>query len=221
MTTFERQTPVQPGEPAPNFTLPAADREGTVSLEDYRGKSAVLLALFRGLFCPLCRRHIGRLGMTREKLRAVGVEVLGVVATRPERARLYFRHRPPRVMVAADPELMTHRSYGVPRPALTPELAHGMQSTGINPFGEWPEPLPIWGIWDALNPRDGFEMTDIDREDTQRQAGQGAQLIGQFLVDRDGIVRWVNVEGAKEGLPGVGKFPTDEELLAAAQQLAR
>jgi hypothetical protein len=28
MTTTERRAPVQPGEPAPDFTLPAANREG-------------------------------------------------------------------------------------------------------------------------------------------------------------------------------------------------
>jgi peroxiredoxin len=50
MTTAERQAPVQPGEPAPDFTLPAANREGSVSLADYRGRSPLLLALFRGLY---------------------------------------------------------------------------------------------------------------------------------------------------------------------------
>ena len=50
MATIERQSPVQPGEPAPDFTLPAADRAGSVSLADYRGQSPVLLALFRGLY---------------------------------------------------------------------------------------------------------------------------------------------------------------------------
>jgi hypothetical protein len=40
----------------------------------------------------------------------------------------------------------------------------------------------------------------------------GAQLIGQFLIDRDGIVGWVNIEG----VAGLEKFPTDDELLAAA-----
>jgi len=50
MTTTERQAPVQPGEPAPDFTLPAANREGSVSLADYRGRSPLLLALFRGLY---------------------------------------------------------------------------------------------------------------------------------------------------------------------------
>ncbi|MFQ5807142.1 MAG: hypothetical protein ACE5I3_11905 [Phycisphaerae bacterium] len=50
MATVELRPPVQPGEPAPDFTLPAADREGTVSLADYRGRSPLLLALFRGLY---------------------------------------------------------------------------------------------------------------------------------------------------------------------------
>ena len=47
----------------------------------------------------------------------------------------------------------------------------------------------------------------------------GGQLVGQFLVDRDGIVRWVNIEGAKEGLAGLEKFPTDDEFVAAARQI--
>ena len=50
MTTIGVQASVQPGEPAPDFTLPAAHREGSVSLADYRGRSPLLLALFRGLY---------------------------------------------------------------------------------------------------------------------------------------------------------------------------
>jgi len=50
MTTIERRPPVRPGEPAPDFTLPAANREGSVSLADYRGRSPVLLAMYRGLY---------------------------------------------------------------------------------------------------------------------------------------------------------------------------
>jgi len=41
--------PLRPGDPAPNFTLPAVNREGHVSLDDYRGRGAVLVGLFRGL----------------------------------------------------------------------------------------------------------------------------------------------------------------------------
>ena len=41
--------PAEVGEPASDFTLPALHRQGTISLADYRGKSAVLLAIERGL----------------------------------------------------------------------------------------------------------------------------------------------------------------------------
>lgn len=33
------------------------------------------------------------------------------------------------------------------------------------------------------------------------------------------MVRWSNIECAKEGLAGFGKFPTEEELLDAARTL--
>jgi peroxiredoxin len=220
MTTVESRAPVQPGEPAPNFTLPAVDRDGTVSLSDYRGKSPLLLAMFRGLWCPFCRRAIAQMGVTRQKLQALGVETLGVVATTPENARLYFKYRPTRVPLAADPELITHRSFGLPKPGVTEELMQALRSVRGNPTGELPEPLPLVEAKRALDRLHGFEPTETDRQDAVRQGRREfPQLIGQFLVDRDGIVRWVNIECAKEGLGGLGKFPTDEELLAAAQAL--
>ena len=43
------QRPIQPGDRAPGFSLPAINREGTVSLDEYRGKQPVLVGLFRGL----------------------------------------------------------------------------------------------------------------------------------------------------------------------------
>jgi peroxiredoxin len=42
-------TPLHLGDPAPHFALPAVNREGQVSLDDYRGRSPLLLGLFRGL----------------------------------------------------------------------------------------------------------------------------------------------------------------------------
>ena len=40
---------LHPGDSAPHFALPAVNREGQVSLDDYRGRSSILLGLFRGL----------------------------------------------------------------------------------------------------------------------------------------------------------------------------
>jgi hypothetical protein len=192
------------------------DREGTVSLSDYRGRSPVLLALFRGLYCPFCRRAIAQMGTTQEKLRAAGVATLGIVATKPENARLYLRFRPTRLALAADPELITHRSFGLPKPQITPEFMQAFQSVRVNPTGELPEPLPPPEAVKALDRLHGFEPTETDREDAERQF---PQLKGQFLIGRDGIVRWVNIEGARDGVAGLGKFPSDEEILAAARSL--
>ena len=216
--TVEPSRPLQPGDPAPDFKLPAVEREGLVSLSDYRGKSPLLLALFRGVYCPFCRRAIAQMGMTREKLKAVGVEALGIVATKPEHARLFFRFRPTNLPLAADRELITHRAYGLPKPEVTPELMQALQTVRINPTGEFPEPLPIAEASQALGQLDGYQPIETDRVDADRQF---PQLVGEFLVDRDGIIRWANIECAKEGLAGVGKFPGDEEFLAAARALRR
>ncbi len=66
MATVEPRPPVQPGEPAPDFMLPAVERQGTVSLLDYRGKSPLLLAINRGLWCSfLSPAHFATRGDTR------------------------------------------------------------------------------------------------------------------------------------------------------------
>ena len=76
MTTPQPRPPVRPGEPAPDFVLPAVNHDGNVALADYRGKAPVLLAMMRGLYCAFCRRHIAQLGTTRQKLQALGVSWL-------------------------------------------------------------------------------------------------------------------------------------------------
>jgi peroxiredoxin len=218
MTTTDIRPPASPGEPAPDFTLPAVDRTETVSLGDYRGQSAVFLALFIGLWCPFCRRAIAQMGATEGKLKALGVETLGVVATPPENARLYFKFRPTRFRLAADPELSTHRAYGLPKPAATPELMEAIAATRINPYGEFPEPLPIMEAAVAIARQDGYTESETDKADMERQ---WPQLKGQFLIDRDGIIRWTRIECATEGLPGLGKFPSEQEILSAARALPR
>lgn len=218
MDTVESRLPVRPGEPAPDFTLPAVDRDGTVSLADYRGKTPVLLGMMRGLYCAFCRRHIAHLGITRKKLQALGVDVLAIVATQPERARLYYRFRPVGVPLAADPHLTTHRAYGVPNRAMTPEIWQVIASKYVDLARKLKIPATDVGeIKSALGRQDGCESVEVDQQDLQRH---GSQLVGQFLVDQKGIVRWAYVECAMEGLAGMEKFPTDEEFLAAARALA-
>lgn len=218
--------PLRPGDPAPHVTLPAVNREGQVSLDDYRGRSPVLIAMFRGLHCPFCRRQLVQLGTTQDKLKAVGVETVAVVNTPLERARLYYKYRPARVLLAADPEAATHRAFRVPAGVLVEDESEAswargtvtmgqMQAALINPTGELPTPQNPFEAMATLNQRDGFEPTEVDH---QIAAAHGMQLGGHFLIDREGIIRWGQIE-ASEQIGDLSKFPGDEEILRAARGL--
>ena len=214
MTTSAMIQPMGPGEPAPDFALPAVAGPETVSLADYRGRSPLFLALMPGLWCPFCRRALVQLGTLEGKLKTLGVESLAVVATDPENARLYFRFRPTRLRLASDPDLTTHRSYRVPKPEPTPEMLQAMAETRINPTGELPEPLPIPEAGKVLGELDGYAFTPTDQGDVERQ---WPQLKAMFMIDRGGIVRWVDIECGAEGLAGVGKLPSEDAILGAAR----
>ncbi len=154
------------------------------------------------------------LGKTAEKLKEAGVQTLAVVATSAERARLFFRFRPVRFPVGADPDLITHRAYGLPQMAVTPELGQAIEVVATNLARELKLSVPAEGALAAIDGLDGYARTEADEADFQRHQ---AQLVGQFLVDGKGIVRWTNIECQRDGLAGLDKFPTDEELLTVAQ----
>ena len=166
-----------------------------------------------------------QLGTTQEKLKALGVETMAVVNTPLERARLYFKYRPARVLLAADPEAATHQAYRLPAIAVVederatswPQSATLGQflATPINPTGELPAPQHCFAAMETLNKKEGFEPNEVDQ---QIGAAHGTQLTGHFLIDREGIVRWRQVEAA-ERIEDLSKFPSDEEILTAARDL--
>jgi hypothetical protein len=184
------------------------DREGTVSLGDYKGRSSVLLAFFRGMYCPFCRRQIAKLGLSRDKLRAAGVETLAVVASNLDRTRLYFQYRPTRVPLAVDPDLIAHRAFGISKLPVTPELQEALGTIRTDAMGELPKPMPIPEAAYALNDKDRFELAESDKAEIEQQFPMD---VGQFLLDRHGIVRWAHLEGL------AGQLPSEEELLAVAR----
>jgi hypothetical protein len=117
--------------------------------------------------------------------------------------------------VAADPDFATHRAYGVPAPRRA-DIEQIFRVTRVNPTGELPGPLPIREASAALSRLEGFQPTPTDAENA---AWPHLQFLGQFLVDRGGIIRRTNIEGAREGLAELGKFPSDAELVAAVRGL--
>ena len=204
--------PLEIGVPAPDFTLTMVEPDRPVSLDDYRGKTPLLLGLYRGVYCAFCRRAAVRLGRAGDRLRPLGIETLVVMGTTLDNARLYYRYHPTRMAIAVDPALGTHRAYRLPKVEATWEVVSAMPR---NPSGELPEALPLWETTKALGRLDGFKPTDTDRDDGKRTWNQSA---GEFLIDRDGIVRWLYVEGATAADYMV-KFSSEEALLSAAHAL--
>jgi hypothetical protein len=67
-----------------------------------------------------------------------------------------------------------------------------------------------------LAKKDAYEITEADQ---QMEATGKGQLVGQFLLDRDGIVRWTFTEVAEGGRHMFGA-PNSQELMLAASQVA-
>ena len=224
---MDQRLPLQTGEPVPAFTLPAANREGMVSLADLRGKP-FLIGFYRGLHCPFCRRQVVQLGAVQPTLRAAGIETLAVINTPLDRAKLYFRHRPTPVMLLSDPDCLTHGAFGVPHIEFVPDDAGETKwpytatmaqfmAARHNPEGVHPAPLHPLESNIVVNAKEGFEMQEADNAIA---ATHGTQLVGHFLVDGDGIVRWTQIE-APGGPNELGTMPSVAQILAAAGSLAR
>ncbi|MER8911398.1 AhpC/TSA family protein [Mesorhizobium sp. M0854] len=212
MSTTNVERPLQPGDRAPNIILDAISREGKIALDDFRGRSPLLIGLFRGLHCPFCRRHVAAMAQLKPALREKGVECLAVVNTPVERARLYFRYHPaPDLLAASDPERASHRAFGLREVGMDTVMA-----IRIDLPGELPEPMDVMAMYEFLNKKEGYEITGADQQ--AMASGQG-QLVGQFLIDRAGIVRWNFTEVLEDGL-NTFKAPNPEELMSAASQVA-
>ena len=166
------------------------------------------------MYCPFCRRALAQMASTSDHLKSLGVESLAIVGTELDNARLYFKFRPTRMALGADPQL-TH-------PPLVRRAAAGADA-GVDADGRTaltstrpascrrrcrcPPPAA------ALTALDGYQNTPTDQRDFESTF---TQMKGQFLIDRDGIVRWAHIECGKEGLAGMGKFPSHDELIGAA-----
>ncbi len=212
MSTSNVDRPLQPGDRAPNIVLDAISREGKIALDDFRGRSPLLIGLFRGLHCPFCRRHVAAMAQLNPALREKGVQSLAVVNTPVERARLYFRYHPiPGLLAASDPVRASHRAFGLPEVGTDAVMA-----ILIDLPGELPEPMGVIEMDEFLNKKEGYEVTEADQ---QMMTSDQEQLVGQFLIDREGIVRWTFTEVLESGLQTF-KTPNPEELMSAASQVA-
>ena len=178
-----------PGDRAPDFDLPAADRDGRISLSDHYLRGPVLLLLLRGLYCAFCRRHLSQLRSSCELLLDAGIPMLGVIIASAERSRLYFRFAPrPCFPIAAAPDRSVHRAYGLPAAERTPEYLAGatrqaavfLREMNIDEGGD---------PFTAFHHHDGWKDTAEDDAEFKRPL----QSVGYFLIDQQGVIRWTSV----------------------------
>ncbi|MBZ9767061.1 redoxin domain-containing protein [Mesorhizobium sp. CA6] len=218
--------PLQPGDRAPNVVLDAITQEGKIALDDFRGQKPVLVGLFRGLHCAFCRRHIAAQARLDPELREKGVESLTVVNTPIERARLYFRYHPmPNLLAASDPERASHRAFGLPNLEFTQDETNwpykvsmtAAKDMRVDIPGELPAPMDPFAASEFLDKKDHYEVTEADE---QMMATGHGQLIGQFLLDRQGVVRWSFTEVPEGGRHMFGA-PNPQELMSAVSQVAQ
>ncbi|RWI22144.1 redoxin domain-containing protein [Mesorhizobium sp.] len=226
MSARSELVPLQPGDRAPNVVLDAITQEGKIALDDFRGQKPVLVGLFRGLHCAFCRRHIAAQARLDPELREKGVESLTVVNTPIERARLYFRYHPiPNLLAASDPERASHRAFGLPNLEFTQNETNwpykvsmaAVKDMRVDIPGELPGPMDPIAAGEILGKRDQYELTEADE---QMMATGHGQLIGQFLLDRQGIVRWSFTE-VPEGGRYMFRAPSPQELMSAVSQVAQ
>ncbi|TIT03758.1 MAG: redoxin domain-containing protein [Mesorhizobium sp.] len=226
MSSRSDLVPLQPGDRAPNVVLDAITQEGKIALDDFRGQKPVLVGLFRGLHCAFCRRHIAAQARLDPELREKGVGSLTVVNTPIERARLYFRYHPmPNLLAASDPERASHRAFGLPNLEFTQNETNwpykvsmaAAKDMRVDIPGELPGPMDPIAASEILNKRDHYELTEADE---QMMATGHGQLVGQFLLDRQGIVRWSFTE-VPEGGRYMFAAPSPQELMSAVSQVAQ
>jgi hypothetical protein len=114
---------------------------------------------------------------------------------------------------------VSHRAFGLPNLVFTENETDWPHKVSMNVAaamridmpGEMQAPMDPFAAFQFLNEKDGYTMTEAD----QRAAETGAQLIGEFLVNRDGIVRWsfTEVEG---GGRNMFRAPNADEIISAA-----
>lgn len=102
------------GEPAPDFTLTDVQGEAHQLSVELQG-SPVLLFFFRGTWCPDCRTYLAALEAHYPRLKAAGVQVLGIAHQRVDIVAGYFKREPISYPYLLDTHAKVISEYGLLR----------------------------------------------------------------------------------------------------------
>jgi peroxiredoxin Q/BCP len=103
-------TRLEPGDPAPEFTLD--DQDGsTLSLSDLRGRRTVVF-FYPAAMTPGCTREACDFRDSVESLRAAGIEVIGISRDDEAKLRRFRDQEQLTYPLLSDPDHAVHEAYG-------------------------------------------------------------------------------------------------------------
>ncbi|SKB04567.1 thioredoxin-dependent thiol peroxidase [Aeromicrobium choanae] len=103
-------TRLQPGDPAPDFTLPTDDGR-SVTLSDLRGRR-VIVYFYPAAMTPGCTKQACDFSDSIDRLQAEGFEVLGISPDQPEKLAKFRERDGLGITLLSDPDKQVLGAYG-------------------------------------------------------------------------------------------------------------
>jgi peroxiredoxin len=179
------------GQPAPLFALPSI-QSAMVDLAAYRGRLNVIVWLSRGFTCPFCLMYMDGIRTGYEQLVGIGTEVIQVAPNLLESAQNFFRGSAAPFPFVCDPDKRLYAMYGLgDRGALDASRTAVVSFSRALAQGDG-------GTWTR-----GAWLDVVNRNFVRRLHHHAMTAIeqGVFVVDRDGIIRYVTVVGPIDPVP--------------------
>ncbi|NED84299.1 peroxiredoxin, partial [Streptomyces sp. SID11233] len=101
---------LQPGDPAPDFTLPDADGK-EISLSAHRGRK-VIVYFYPAALTPGCTKQACDFTDNLDLLAGEGYDVIGVSPDKPEKLAKFREKENLRVTLVSDPSKAVMEEYG-------------------------------------------------------------------------------------------------------------
>jgi peroxiredoxin Q/BCP len=116
---------LEPGDPAPDFTLPDADGKD-VSLSDYRGRKVVVY-FYPAAMTPGCTTEACDFRDNLAALGGAGIDVVAISPDKPEKLAKFREKESLTFPLLADPDRSTLEAYG----AYGEKMMYGKPVTGV------------------------------------------------------------------------------------------
>lgn len=180
----------RPGDFAPDVTLRDTDgAEGRLSDLWTRTPRGLAVVFFRHFGCPFCRQHAAQLRRDYDRFGSAGLHLVAVGQGTPEEGAEFQRRLKLPYPILVDADRAAYRAYGL-REGTSKEMTGFAVGTAFFRSllrGHWP-----------------------GRVGTH---GSVSQLPGEFLIDREGILRYA----VRPNQPS--DIPATDDLIAAARDL--